>query len=131
MAVSIGRSLKSIVLAWMRAITLIGFGVSVFMAIFLNANRQGHQKDTTPVILASVVACACLLAACFVWLSTWSKRATYERAVKLATAADLSEEFLVHIELAFGRVSATEAEATLAELRKAVAEMRELERGER
>ncbi len=115
----LGLSLKSTLVAWLRVALALGAVAAVVVAIImLNDPRTGGAKAALP---AGLLIASGLAAGFAFW---WSYRlqgvgkASYARAVQLAEKAGFSEEGLVLVELAFGRITQEQANAAIAEMQK-------------
>lgn len=115
----LGLSLKSVLVAWTRVALAIGAVAAVIVAIvMLNDPRTGGAKAALP---AGLLIASGLAAGFAFW---WSYRlqgvgrASYARAVQLAEKAGFTEEALVLLELAFGRITQDQANAAIADLQK-------------
>lgn len=107
-------SRKSLVTAWARA-TLIGWGIGVAVAIVILWKKPGLPTPTAEI--TTLIALAVVLYATY--RIPRLGVATYARAVEVSDAAELDDEMLVRVELAFKRISRADADAILAQLRPA------------
>lgn len=123
----LGLNLKSMLVAWVRAALAVGAVAAVIIAIImLNDPRHGGAKAALP---AGILIAAGLAAGFAFW---WSYRlqgvgrASYARAVQLAEKAGFTEEALVLVELAFGRITQEQANAAIAEMQKDAKEAQQI-----
>ena len=122
--VPIPMSFKSILLAWTQAALIVaGIALIIVGLSLCGSNAPRHRPDP-------LVGGLCAGAGLVALIGTWGvgrlgfiRRASYARAVQLAEHAGMSEEGLIMIEAAYGRISAEEAQAALnsmAEMEQAV-----------
>jgi hypothetical protein len=121
----IGLDVKSTLVAWGRFGLLIAGGIFSLMGTGLMARPQ-TMWEGVGLIAAGVLMIA---AGVFLWAHRSVCRASYPRAVRLAEKLGLSEEGLVLLELAYGRVTEAEAQETLRTLRADAEELRRLQAG--
>jgi hypothetical protein len=108
---SIGLSGKSVLVAWLRAALVVGALVSVVAAIIAVMRHD-------PLLAAAWALLVFVLAASYVVTTRWKAltHASYERAVQLGEMVGLSPEGRLMIEVAYGRMTADQADAELEKL---------------
>lgn len=122
-------SMKSIFMAWLQA-ALVGLcivaaiaGLSVAILQPSGARHVDWSRVAGGVAIALIGAVPAVLA-WWVQRIRGLGRASYERAVRIAEKIGMTEEGLVHLEVAFGRVTHEEAQETLHRLAEIDAEHR-------
>jgi hypothetical protein len=112
--VSIPISFKSWLVAWLRAgcgVALVVAAVVGFIAMAESGNRGGSSTWAFPAFIA-VAAGAMLFMS---YKLKYFRQASYERAVDLAGHVGLTDVGMLMIEVAYGRMTAAEANAALAQ----------------
>ena len=99
---------KSIMLAWLRGLLVIGAIAAVF------ASFSQFQDDSSAGIACLVGAAAAIGAVVYSKKARGINQASYERAVQLAELLHVSDEARLMIEVAYGQMTAEEAAARLA-----------------
>lgn len=120
--VPITLSGKSTLIALARVWLFAGALFVGFLGLLFLGGRPPHLAASIITELFAVLLLAGGIAA---WVVKSARHATYERAVQLAEKVQVTEEGLVLLELAYGRVSSEDANATLERLR---ADAMEIER---
>ena len=118
--VAIPLSAKSILMAWLRAGLFVGFILAIVFTIFAFADKK------TPVAVGLGVGGAFVMAAfCATYYIPFISRAGYHRAIELGRRVGATDEFLLMLEVQYGRKSAAEADLELERMeeQRAAAEM--------
>jgi hypothetical protein len=125
--VPVGLSIKSVLLAWLRTILIVG-GIGAAVACIINFATK-HPLEG--VGLGFVAACAFALFALTKKFRIFT-HAGYERAIDLARRSGVTPEGMLMIEIAYGRLTAEQADMELQKLERLAEEARlEQERRER
>jgi hypothetical protein len=111
--VSVPLSFKSIVTAWLRAGTFLGFVVLTILTII----AVGDQKNGLgPAILNACLAALCLGTFVATYYISWFTKASYERAMQIASLVGLSDEARLMLEVSYGRKTAEQADWELQQI---------------
>lgn len=111
----ISLSFKSWLIAWLRAGSILMMIAAVIGGIIVYAD----QHRMPPFLPWLAVAALAMAGGALLYLSYKLKvftHATYERAVQLARHVGLSDMGMLMIEVAYGRLTAAQADAELAKL---------------
>lgn len=110
-------SFKSILVAWLRAGLIVG-AVAAGIFGFINFAER-HQVDGIAGVLLAAIAMGLFIGSYY-----WSviTRANYSRAVQIAERCGINPLGMLMIEVAYGRLTAAQADAELAKLHAAEAE---------
>ena len=113
---AIGLSGKSVLVAWLRAALVVGALVAAVATIVAVARHD-------PLLAAAWAILVVVLAAAYFVTTRWRAltHASYERAVQLGEMVGLSPEGRLMIEVAYGRMTAEQADAELEKLEQQIA----------
>ena len=106
--VSIPLSAKSILMAWLRAALFVGFILAIVFTIIAIA-----EKKTPAAIGIGVCGGLAMAAFCTTYYIPFVSQAGYHRALELGRRVGASDEFLLMLEVQYGRKSAAEADLEL------------------
>lgn len=109
--VPIRLNLKSVIVGWLRGGSWLAMLVAPFLAVLTYLD---HHPAHAAVALGIWVLAALLLPLLHYWPGV--REANYERAIDLANRAGLSPETRLMLEVAYGRLSADQAERELVRL---------------
>ncbi|HEX8916072.1 MAG TPA: hypothetical protein VF796_27235, partial [Humisphaera sp.] len=101
--VPIGLSMKSVLVAWLRAFAVLAAVVTLFVLCAALGSRGGSGRSSLPTA-AAAFACAVGLAA-FSWRFKGITHAGFERACELGRKMGLTAEGMAAIEQAYGRAA--------------------------
>lgn len=107
----VGLSLKSWLVAWLRAGSILALLGSVLGTAIAIADAQRQPLGWIAPVVLGVVPLAALILSYRLKMFT---HASYERAVQLAQRVGLSDMGMLMIEVAYGRLNAEQADAELA-----------------
>lgn len=127
-AIKLSLSGKSWFAAWARI--ALGFAVLTGVGTLLVGVTNKPRTEWLAVGIGSATALLCALSMWWSYRSTWMGRASYDRAVKLAEKAGFSEEGLVMLELAMGRISKEDAGKAIEQLQALSREARQIQGSE-
>lgn len=106
--VPIPLSVKSILVAWLRAALFVAFIVSIVFTIIAVADKK------TPTAIGIGVGGGLVIAAfCATYYIPLVSRAGYLRALELSQRIGVSDEILLMLEVQYGRKTAVEADLEL------------------
>jgi len=124
--VSIPISFKSWLVAWLRAACVVAtIGLTIATAVML-ADVQQHPFNWLAPAILDVGAITLLVLS---YKLKFIKQASYERAIDLARRVGLTEMGMLMIEVAYGRMTAAQADAELAKLDQQVYEAQLADQG--
>jgi hypothetical protein len=127
--VSIPISFKSWLVAWMRAGAILGLvvaGILLLVAMLEAGKNPGNVMAwITPVLLAAIATTVLVLS----YKLKFIRQASYERAVHLARHVGLTDMGMLMIEVAYGRMTAAQADAELAKVDQQVYETQLTDQG--
>jgi hypothetical protein len=106
--VAIPFSPKSILMAWLRAALFLAFILAVVFTIIAVADKK------TPAAIGLGVGGGLVIAAfCATYYIPFISRAGYHRAIELGRRVGATDEFLLMLEVEYGRKTAAEADLEL------------------
>ena len=111
--VSVPLSFKSVLTAWLRAGTFLGFVVCTIVAIVTIADKK---NEAVPGIAFGFLAAVCLGSFIATYFVKWFTKASYERAMQIADLVGLSDEARLMLEVSYGRKTAEQADWELQQL---------------
>jgi hypothetical protein len=124
--VSIPISFKSWLIAWLRAACVVGTIAMTILTAVMLADVPKHPFNWIgPLFLDGVLITLLVLS----YKLKFIRRASYERAVDLARRVGLTEMGMLMIEVAYGRMSAAQADAELAKVDQQVYEAQLADQG--
>jgi hypothetical protein len=124
--VSIPISFKSWLVAWLRAACVVGTIAMTILTAVMLADVQRHPFNWIgPLFLDAVLITLLVLS----YKLKFIKQASYERAIDLARRVGLTEMGMLMIEVAYGRMSAAQADAELAKVDQQVYEAQLADQG--
>jgi hypothetical protein len=124
--VSIPISFKSWLVAWLRAGCVVGTIAMTIMTAVLLADMQKKGMAWIAPLLLDVVLITLLVLSYKLKVIT---QASYERAIDLGRRVGLTDMGMLMIEVAYGRMTAAQADAELAKLDQQVYEAQLAEQG--
>ncbi len=103
---SIGFSIKSVLMAWVRAFSIVAAIAGLISCISI------FTDDTIPVMtkVLSVAWVIAAIAVFFVTGSAWARTATYERACNISRELGFDARLQVYIDLTYGQINDAEAD---------------------
>lgn len=117
-------SFKSILLAWIQAgLVIVGIVASVVSIGLFSDAASRPRPDYGPAITCAAAGLGAFAAAWGIGRLKCFRKASYQRAVQLAERAGMSEEGLIMIEAAYGRISAEDAEKAISEMTRTTREV--------
>lgn len=111
--VSVPLSFKSIVTAWLRAGTFLGFVACTIIAIVCLGDKK---NDVASAIAFGCMAAVCLVTFIATYYLSWFTKASYERAMQIAGLVGLSDEARLMLEVSYGRKTAEQADWELQQI---------------
>jgi len=116
--VPVGLSFKSVLTAWGQAALILLGILAVIVGVGMLSTQHGGRPDVGAAVILFVAALLGFGGAWGLSRVRFIRRPSYVRAVSLAERAGYSEEGLIMIEVAYGRVSEEEGLAAIQELTK-------------
>jgi len=106
-------SFKSILAGWIRGLGIVAIiGAVIGTIVTLTDKKVGPMAWVLPVMIGVVATAAIILS----YKLKFFTEASYERAKELAQRVGLSETGLLMLEVTYGRLNASQADAELARL---------------
>ena len=126
--VSIPISFKSWLIAWLRAGCILGIVASILGGFIAVADAQKNPGNFAWIVPMFTLAAAITLLVLSYKLK-FIKQASYQRAIDLANRVGITEMGMLMIEVAYGRLTAQQADAELAKIDQQVYEAELTEQG--
>ena len=126
--VSIPISFKSWLVAWLRAGCIVAIIASIILGIIAfaeAAKNPGNFAWILPVLMAVAASTALVLS----YKLKFITQASYERAIDLGRRVGLTDMGMLMIEVAYGRMTAAQADSQLAKLDQQVYEAQLADQG--